>query len=78
MTMGHNTQTWTRFYDKHFQRRECQAGIDVMHQWRAQLLTEEHATLRLSGCVSDEEESVESETDASETDDDEDPDLILE
>lgn len=38
MTMGNSTEAWTRHYDKNYQRRECQAGVNAMDVWRNHLL----------------------------------------
>ena len=39
MTMGHSEAAWDAFYDKNYQRRECQAGVDAMNVWRQHMLT---------------------------------------
>ena len=38
MAMGHTEAAWTAAYDKHYQRRECQAGVDAMQVWRQHML----------------------------------------
>lgn len=38
MAMGNTERAWTDFYDKHYQRRECQAGIQAMAAWRSGML----------------------------------------
>lgn len=38
MAMGHTEMAWDRAYDKHYQRREAQAGINAMDIWRQHML----------------------------------------
>ena len=38
MQMGHSEAAWDAAYDKHYQRRECQAGADAMNVWRQHML----------------------------------------
>lgn len=37
--MGNSERAWTEFYDKHYQKRECQAGVYAMSAWRACMLS---------------------------------------
>ena len=64
MTMGNSVAAWTKFYDRHFQRRECQAGIDTMRTWREQLLTQQTATLQLPSHNDNSEPDEKSETES--------------
>ena len=38
MAMGNSERAWTAFYDKNYQKRECQAGIQAMAAWRSSML----------------------------------------
>lgn len=44
MAMGNSERAWTDFYDKHYQRRECQAGIQAMASWRSSMLSRHKQT----------------------------------
>ena len=48
MAMGNTERAWTQFYDMHYQKRECQAGIAAMSAWRAGMLSRADATAVLS------------------------------
>ena len=51
MVMANTLRAWQDFYDKHYTRRECQAGVRTMAQWRQQLLSRETAAVPLpEGC----------------------------
>ena len=39
LAMGNSERAWTEFYDKHYQKRERQAGIQAMSAWRATMLS---------------------------------------
>ena len=69
MAMGHSVKAWTKFYDKHYQRRECQAGIDTMNEWRRQLLVKDRADLQTPDVNGNEDESDDEEEDYDEEDD---------
>ena len=45
MAMGNSERAWTEFYDKHYQKRECQAGVQAMSAWRASMLSKSVAPL---------------------------------
>lgn len=38
MAMGNTERAWTEFYDRHYQKRECQAGVEAMAAWRTSML----------------------------------------
>lgn len=38
MAMGNSEAAWDAAYDRNFQRRECQAGVDAMNVWRQHML----------------------------------------
>ena len=71
MTMGNSVQAWTKFYDKHFRQRECQAGIDTMHTWRNQLLAKQTAQVLVPPLQIEEEESSEDEEEEESSEDEE-------
>lgn len=39
IVMGNSERAWTDFYDRHYQKRECKAGIQAMSAWRSSILT---------------------------------------
>ena len=39
MAMGNSERAWTDFYDGHYQKRECQAGVAAMASWRQSMLS---------------------------------------
>lgn len=47
MAMGNSIRAWEDFYDRNYQKRECQAGVEVMASWRSQLLIKSNAEVCL-------------------------------
>lgn len=39
MAMGNTERAWDDFYDRNYQPRECQAGVDAMVHWRSSMLS---------------------------------------
>lgn len=48
MAMGHTVAAWDAAYDKNYQRRECQAGVDAMSVWRQHMVSKSVSTLAIS------------------------------
>lgn len=48
MAMGHTVAAWDAAYDKNYQRRECQAGVDAMSVWRQHMVAKSVNTPAIS------------------------------
>ena len=58
VVMGNSVDAWDAFYDKVYTQREGQAAVDVMGQWRAQLLEKETASLPTPIVAEDEHDVI--------------------
>ena len=52
MAMGNSEAAWDASYDRMYQRREMQAGVNAMSVWRATMLEKAHAQARQAGLQS--------------------------
>lgn len=69
ISMGHSVQAWDKWYDRYAFERDTQEGVNLMQDWRSQLLTSEFANLALPDMPSQDDEDayveIEEESDMS-------------
>ena len=57
LVMGNSERAWTVFYDRFYQRRESQLGVDTMTTWRTQILQKGTATVQVPAVLRQEIEA---------------------
>lgn len=55
MAMGNSEAAWDRSYDRRYQRREVQAGVNAMSVWRSHMLNKPAVDSEASASVVDVE-----------------------
>lgn len=58
ISMGHSVQAWDKWYDRYAFERDTQEGVNLMQDWRSQLLISQFANLALPDMPSLESEDV--------------------
>ena len=67
LSMGNSVHAWGKFYDRFAFERDTQEGVNLMQNWRSQMLTSSHANVALPLCLQvDSESSSEEALDANE------------
>lgn len=50
--MGNSVKAWEQFYDKYAESKHSAEGVQLMQQWRAQMLKQERATIQVPHSLS--------------------------